>query len=231
MEVKYAKKLVAREEIVKSYVAFDGTAFTEAADCLEYEDTQKEMMLNSVETCTAADDYAPFDGKEHTDESSYYWFRPQNMQEVSTLNTCFPGLYIGEEAVGEWISIEIDSCNNAWMSYLNQCFAYAKELAMKLGYNLTVAPLHESKSNEDIQALAEQFSAAQKDSLYRYFWSQRVRTDVVEYCKSNDLVLTDQNIDLVVDRYVNMGDYDCNISYWDNIHNLVTDVSASEVLV
>lgn len=67
-----------------------------------------------------------------------------------------------------------------------------------------------------------------KDSLYRMLWSDYMYEDVYDFVKENNYPLNESGIQEVIERYVYCGDYDCNLSYWDNINNLVQEALEKE---
>lgn len=87
--------------------------------------------------------------------------------------------------------------------------------------------------NKTLKHIVDGLDAVEKDDLYRYLWSDHVREDVESRLDSDyeDRILnasgeTDEErleavIKNVVERYVYDGDYDCNLSYWENIDNLI----------
>lgn len=69
-------------------------------------------------------------------------------------------------------------------------------------------------------------SATQKDDLYRTFWYEHVLEDVEKKLSENPDVPKDEEefasvCQEVANRYVYNGDYDCNLSYWNNINSLI----------
>lgn len=62
------------------------------------------------------------------------------------------------------------------------------------------------------------------DAVFRLLWAAHVAEDVKSHSEDMDIVLTSDEIEVVVNRYVYEGDYDCNRSYWDNIEALIEDV-------
>lgn len=51
-----------------------------------------------------------------------------------------------------------------------------------------------------------------------------VMEDIKEYIKdSKELNLNEDDIKIIADNFVYKGDYDCNLSYWDNIENLIRE--------
>lgn len=67
-----------------------------------------------------------------------------------------------------------------------------------------------------------------KDTLYRMLWADYLYEDVYDYVKGNGYPLNESGIQEVINRYVYNGDYDCNLSYWDNINNLVQEALEKE---
>jgi DNA topoisomerase IA len=74
----------------------------------------------------------------------------------------------------------------------------------------------------------EKMKEADKDALYHMLRSDYVRKDVKTYCEDMDILLNEDGIEEVVNRYVYNGDYDCNQSYWDNIDNLAKETYENE---
>ena len=80
----------------------------------------------------------------------------------------------------------------------------------------------------DIQSLINGLSAKEKDDLYRSLWAEHVREDVESFCESEDIDLSENGIDCVVEQYVYEGKYDCNRSYWDNLRELVEEAAKTD---
>lgn len=76
----------------------------------------------------------------------------------------------------------------------------------------------------ETQAMLDSLPDTELDSVYRYLWAQHVREDVESHAEDIDAELTEEEIDKIVERYVYEGDYDCNLSYWDNIENLIWEI-------
>lgn len=75
--------------------------------------------------------------------------------------------------------------------------------------------------NED-EAI-DQLSNQAKERIYRMVEATYVEIDVRTQLENRELTLTEEQIGAIVDRYVENGDYDCNLSYWANIDNLIDD--------
>ena len=61
-----------------------------------------------------------------------------------------------------------------------------------------------------------------EDLLYRKLWLPYVIEDVLSYADDHmGIKLTMEYADYIARKYVDNGEYDCNITYWDNIENLI----------
>lgn len=76
--------------------------------------------------------------------------------------------------------------------------------------------------------LDPQDPAVEEDAIYRMVWKRHVAEDVRVFAEDNGKVVTPEIVDTVAQRYVYEGDYDCNLSYWQNIENLLTEVIEQE---
>ena len=65
----------------------------------------------------------------------------------------------------------------------------------------------------------------QKDFIYRSVWAEHVKEDVHSICEDEgyDEVYTPDMAEKIAYRYVFEGDYDCNLSYWQNLKNLFVE--------
>lgn len=70
--------------------------------------------------------------------------------------------------------------------------------------------------------LLELLNYDQKDYIYRKVWAEHVSEDVHSLCKDEgyDEVYTPDIAEQIAYRYAFEGDYDCNLSYWQNLKNL-----------
>ena len=64
-----------------------------------------------------------------------------------------------------------------------------------------------------------------KDAVYRLLWAAHVAEDVRSHAEDMDICLTTGEVEVVVNRYVYDGDYDCSLSYWDNLEALIEDAT------
>ena len=63
-----------------------------------------------------------------------------------------------------------------------------------------------------------------KDDIYRSVWKEHVIEDVMSRAEDIGMTITEEDAAEVANRYVYDGDYDCTLSYWANIDNLINDV-------
>ena len=74
---------------------------------------------------------------------------------------------------------------------------------------------------KEVKAFIDKLTPKQKDEAYRILWSDYVREDVVSHAETIGVALDEDTIDTIVDAYVYYSNYDCNLSYWDNIESLI----------
>ena len=63
-----------------------------------------------------------------------------------------------------------------------------------------------------------------RDKIYREVWKEYVIEDIREFLKDNNMELDEEHIDKAATLYVMNGQYDCNLSYWSNIENVIKSV-------
>ena len=88
---------------------------------------------------------------------------------------------------------------------------------------LEMAPFTESNDVEKAKQFIDSCHFYVKDQIYRHLWKQHVAEDVASHMKDMGVELTEDEIDFVAYRYVYEGEYDCNISYWENIENNINE--------
>lgn len=100
---------------------------------------------------------------------------------------------------------------------------------------MSTTPTNEENSNKsctlESMTSSEIFVAlsdTQKDDIYRMVWSDHVVEDVkARLIENPDLEIDEDEEDAlceeVANAFVYNGDYDCNLSYWDNIDNLIKE--------
>ncbi len=61
-----------------------------------------------------------------------------------------------------------------------------------------------------------------RDYIYRRVWKEHVKEDVKNMYEDMD----DDRVERIAEMYVNEGEYDCNLSYWSNLENLVSSTGS-----
>lgn len=86
--------------------------------------------------------------------------------------------------------------------------------------------MYNEKIEQKINTILKDLTEEEKDAIYRKLWYNHVLEDVYSLSTDEDIEITDDIAETIADRYVYNGDYDCNLSYWDNIRNLIYDYEA-----
>lgn len=74
---------------------------------------------------------------------------------------------------------------------------------------------------ESDKKFAEALTSNAQNAVHRYIEHQHVKVDIEDYAREQCVNLTKQVIEKAADLYVYDGEYDCNLSYWDNISNVI----------
>ena len=91
----------------------------------------------------------------------------------------------------------------------------------KINAYLTDSDVSESKINE--------LSAIEKDKIYRMVWAEHVTDDILSHAEDIGVEISKEDAEILAENYVCDGEYDCNLSYWDNIENLMEDYTKARV--
>lgn len=83
--------------------------------------------------------------------------------------------------------------------------------------------MYNEKIEQKINTILKDLTEEEKDAIYRKLWYNHVLEDVYSFANDEDIEITDDIAENVAYRYVYEGDYDCNLSYWSNIKNLIDD--------
>lgn len=92
-----------------------------------------------------------------------------------------------------------------------------------------------SEEKEISDILLHELPYRDKDTLYRKIWAEHVLEDIQGYADTANIQIPEKEAEAAAEKYVN-GEYDCNLSYWENIHNLLEkqkddDVSDEELKI
>lgn len=72
-------------------------------------------------------------------------------------------------------------------------------------------------------------SPSQLEYIYSEVRIQHVAEDIKARLIDLSLSMTQDDIEDAARRYVENGDYDCNLDYWSNIDNLIDDYDKTEI--
>lgn len=76
---------------------------------------------------------------------------------------------------------------------------------------------------ENAEQFIETIPEQLKDAVYRLLWKEYVLEDILSFCEKDRYEMDEETLaacENAAERYVE-GDYDCNLSYWDNIENVI----------
>lgn len=137
MQIKTTKEM--REFSVITYIACDGTEFTTAWQCEEYEKKLLEHNIAEIETNPQAKNWTPLNGCEFSESSTYRWFRPKDEEQIKLLNEFFElswnPLTTGD--IGKWICIESTDEDN-YVYTLNESIGHITNFLARFGYKVTI---------------------------------------------------------------------------------------------
>ncbi len=68
----------------------------------------------------------------------------------------------------------------------------------------------------------ESLTDEERDYIYRKVWKDHVKEDVKNMYEDMD----EGRVERIAEMYVNEGEYDCNLSYWSNLENLVSSTGS-----
>ena len=82
-----------------------------------------------------------------------------------------------------------------------------------------------SKLNPKLKNMLAGLTELEKDDIYSHLRYQHVLQDCYDFCEQEDLSPSDETLEKAAKLYVYDGDYDCNLSYWANIANVIEKAS------
>ncbi len=81
---------------------------------------------------------------------------------------------------------------------------------------------------DDVSELADMENPINEDAIYRKVWKEHVVEDIRSHLEDRDITLDEDVIETIATRYVYDGDYDCNLSYCNNLDNLIDEYAREE---
>ena len=79
-------------------------------------------------------------------------------------------------------------------------------------------------TNEELLAKYNQLTNEEKIFFYKQKDKEYKIEDLHDYCEDNDYDLTDEQIEEIATYWVENGDYDCELNYWDNMEAYINDL-------
>lgn len=84
--------------------------------------------------------------------------------------------------------------------------------------------------NAEIKNKIDKLNENERNEVFKYLWSKYIKEDVQYICEEFNIKLDDTHIDRIVYDYVYNGNYDNDISYWDNIKAVIRKEIANKVI-
>lgn len=151
---------------VEVFVAEDGKEFQTEAECRAYEEGRRILTerLSKIECCKELEDVPNCDGGECYESHEYFWYRPKDKSELTTLEEAYK-IELGDDDMGKWICIEV--YDDGWYSTIEDGISHATHVLETLGYKVKITLPRSEKSTEGERRSAEQFDdfLCQKNDL------------------------------------------------------------------
>ncbi len=86
-----------------------------------------------------------------------------------------------------------------------------------------MSKVYDSDMEQKVNKILSECDEETADAIYRRLWFYHVCEDINSYEVNMELEdpLTDEQMERAAELYVYEGKYDCNLSYWDNIENVI----------
>lgn len=132
------------------------------------------------------------------------------------------------------VALQCLATHNAYITVDNDCdLEHAIEIAQNQMDNIPADNLRYVEDSDQIcedecTFVTEEEKDIQnqlyRDKIYREVWKEHVMEDIREFLKDNDMELDEDGIDKAATLYAMHGQYDCNLSYWSNIENVIKSI-------
>lgn len=136
-------KIIEKEvvQIVHSFIADDGTEFSDAKECELHENMiKRQAFLEEISKLSLVDmdGYPPCDGAEYRQDYSYKWFEVFSEEDLDKLQLLCDGEIVVSSLPAK-ICIETNFDEEMYfVGTVESSIYYAKELLQKLGYDVTI---------------------------------------------------------------------------------------------
>lgn len=81
-----------------------------------------------------------------------------------------------------------------------------------------------TNGTESRKHIGELLTAAERDNIYYEVRQEKVKEDTLKRAEDTGVDITEDEAETVADRFVNDGEYESNLSYWDNLDNLIKEL-------
>ena len=82
--------------------------------------------------------------------------------------------------------------------------------------------LEPPKSQDLLVYLSSALTPDEVDAFYRRIWTSHVKEDIRAFSTGENIVLSEDDIKKAASAYTD-GKYDCNLSYWDNLREVIKE--------
>lgn len=113
---------------------------------------------------------------------------------------------------------EIVSLGISCLLYRDMTFLSVEQLSFLKEF--LIKNLSEKDKEHFFENLFNAIPDKEKDWFYRKIWAAHVLEDIQGYADTAGIQVSESEAKAAAKQYVN-GKYDCNLSYWENIHNLL----------
>ena len=134
-------------------------------------------------------------------------------------------LLLWDEAERQFTDCENENWANLTKREQIELYCEQKQRQMETDWQELSATTKESITDMTVSEIFAKLDAMKKDALYRMLWSDHVHEDVSSVLEKKENITNEDKeaiIEAVVNAYVYDGKYDCDLSYWDNIDNLIS---------
>ena len=83
------------------------------------------------------------------------------------------------------------------------------------------------KTTEELIGMINALSDYEQSVIYFYLRAKNIKSDVEGQCETRKVELNENSIKTIVSKFI-YGDYDPNLSYWENIDKLIDEYHKKE---
>ena len=83
------------------------------------------------------------------------------------------------------------------------------------------------RTTEELIEMINALSHYEQSVIYRYLRAKNIKSDVEGQCETRKVELNENSIKIITSKFA-CGDYDPNLSYWENIDKLIDEYHKKE---